>query len=57
MSRPTLEVNAPNRSWTLAGAVGSQRRFVYLMVALLCAGGIWAGFVVAGTANQMPGSK
>jgi multidrug efflux pump subunit AcrB len=28
--------------WTLAGAVASQRRFVYLVVALLCAGGIWA---------------
>ena len=29
-------------SWSLAGAVASQRRFVYLVVALLCAGGIWA---------------
>ncbi|HET7187275.1 MAG TPA: efflux RND transporter permease subunit [Gemmatimonadaceae bacterium] len=29
--------------WTLAGAVASQRRFVYLVVALLCAAGIWAG--------------
>ena len=28
--------------WTLAGAVASQRRFVYLVVALLCAAGIWA---------------
>ena len=34
---------AEHRSgWTLAGAVASQRRFVYLIVALLCAGGIWA---------------
>jgi CzcA family heavy metal efflux pump len=29
-------------SWSLAGAVASQRRFVYLVVALSCAGGIWA---------------
>jgi CzcA family heavy metal efflux pump len=29
-------------SWSLAGAVASQRRFVYLVVALLCAGGVWA---------------
>jgi CzcA family heavy metal efflux pump len=28
--------------WTLAGAVASQRRFVYLVVALLCVAGIWA---------------
>jgi CzcA family heavy metal efflux pump len=28
--------------WTLAGAVAGQRRFVYLVVALLCAAGIWA---------------
>jgi CzcA family heavy metal efflux pump len=27
---------------TLAGAVASQRRFVYLVTALLCAAGIWA---------------
>ena len=33
---------APPRRWSLAGAVASQRRFVYLVVALLCAGGIWA---------------
>ena len=42
MSEPTL--NGPSRDtrWTLAGAVASQRRFVYLVVALLCAAGIWA---------------
>jgi CzcA family heavy metal efflux pump len=34
-------VVAPQR-WSLAGSVASQRRFVYLVVALLCAGGIWA---------------
>jgi multidrug efflux pump subunit AcrB len=28
--------------WSIAGAVASQRRFVYLVTALLCAGGIWA---------------
>jgi multidrug efflux pump subunit AcrB len=28
--------------WSLAGAVASQRRFVYLVIALLCAAGIWA---------------
>jgi multidrug efflux pump subunit AcrB len=33
---------ARRERWTLAGAVASQRRFVYLVVALLCAGGIWA---------------
>ncbi len=33
---------ATDRRWSLAGAVASQRRFVYLAVALLCAGGIYA---------------
>ena len=28
--------------WSLAGAVASQRRFVYLVTGLLCAAGIWA---------------
>ena len=32
----------PDGRWSLAGAVGSQRRFVYLMVVLLCIAGIWA---------------
>jgi len=33
---------APPHRWSLAGAVASQRRFVYMVVALLCAAGIWA---------------
>ena len=33
---------AKDERWTLAGAVASQRRFIYLTVALLCAAGIWA---------------
>ncbi|MDQ2667261.1 MAG: efflux RND transporter permease subunit [Gemmatimonadota bacterium] len=28
--------------WTIAGAVASQRRFVYLVVVLLCVAGIWS---------------
>ncbi len=28
--------------WSLAGAIATQRRFVYLAVALLCAGGVFA---------------
>jgi CzcA family heavy metal efflux pump len=36
VARPTAE------RWTLAGAVAGQRRFVYLVIALLCAAGIWA---------------
>jgi multidrug efflux pump subunit AcrB len=28
--------------WTIAGAVASQRRFVYLAVVLLCVAGIWS---------------
>ena len=39
--RPEL-TPPPRRRWSLAGAVASQRRFVYLVIALLCAGGIWA---------------
>jgi CzcA family heavy metal efflux pump len=35
-------VVAPARRRSLAGAVASQRRFVYLVVALLCAAGVWA---------------
>ena len=33
---------ATTPGWTIAGAVASQRRFVYLVIALLCAGGVWA---------------
>jgi multidrug efflux pump subunit AcrB len=28
--------------WTIAGAVASQRRFVYLVVVMLCVAGIWS---------------
>jgi CzcA family heavy metal efflux pump len=37
-------LDAPTRRgrWTLAGSIASQRRFIYLIVALLCAGGIQA---------------
>jgi CzcA family heavy metal efflux pump len=35
-------VSEPRERWSLAGAVASQRRFVYLVTALLCAGGIWS---------------
>ncbi len=42
MSDSSRESHAAEQRWTLAGAVGSQRRFVYLVVALLCAAGIWA---------------
>jgi multidrug efflux pump subunit AcrB len=31
-----------SQRWSLAAAVERQRRFVYLVVALLCAAGIWA---------------
>jgi CzcA family heavy metal efflux pump len=40
--RPSEAAVAAPRRWSLAGAVASQRRFVYLVVALLCAAGIWA---------------
>ncbi len=33
---------ARTEGWTLAGSVASQRRFVYLVVVLLCAAGAWA---------------
>jgi multidrug efflux pump subunit AcrB len=33
---------ARDERWTLAGAVGSQRRFVYLIVILLCIAGVWS---------------
>jgi multidrug efflux pump subunit AcrB len=42
VSEPTSNERVRDDRWTLAGAVASQRRFVYLAVALLCAGGIWA---------------
>ena len=43
MTGQTSQPNTQPDRWTLAGAVASQRRFVYLVVALLCAAGIWAG--------------
>ena len=42
MSETPSQESVRDQRWSLAGTVGSQRRFVYLMVALLCAGGIWA---------------
>ena len=43
MSEDTApQSNVGKERWTLAGSVASQRRFVYLIVALLCAAGIWA---------------
>jgi CzcA family heavy metal efflux pump len=42
VSAPTQAPPPRSEGWSLAGAVASQRRFVYLVVALLCAGGIWA---------------
>jgi len=41
VSGPASDVERPHR-WSLAGAVASQRRFVYLTVALLCTAGLWA---------------
>jgi len=41
VSEPAGSVERSHR-WSLAGAVASQRRFVYLTVALLCAAGLWA---------------
>ena len=41
MSDPTADI-PPRHRWSLAGAVASQRRFIYLAVALLCAAGLWA---------------
>ena len=42
MSDVPRQEPAGHDRWSLAGAVASQRRFVYLAVALLCAGGVWA---------------
>ena len=39
---PLREGAPPHERWSIAGAVGAQRRFVYLVIALLCAGGILA---------------
>ncbi|MEO6526671.1 MAG: efflux RND transporter permease subunit, partial [Gemmatimonadaceae bacterium] len=40
--RDDTEREPVRRHWSVADAVASQRRFVYLVVALMCAGGIWA---------------
>ena len=42
MSEPTSNERPREERWSLAGAVASQRRFVYLAVVLLCVAGIWA---------------
>ncbi|MEO8621740.1 MAG: efflux RND transporter permease subunit [bacterium] len=39
----TSDVKSRNQdSWSVAGVVGSQRRFVYLAVVLLCIAGVWS---------------
>jgi multidrug efflux pump subunit AcrB len=42
VSEPTSNDRPSEQRWTLAGAVASQRRFVYLVVVLLCVAGVWA---------------
>ena len=42
MSDSLSQEHVRSERWSLAGVVASHRRFVYLVVALLCAGGIWA---------------
>jgi multidrug efflux pump subunit AcrB len=43
VSEPTTVQEPPRKGgWSLAGAVASQRRFVYLVVVLLCTAGVWA---------------
>jgi multidrug efflux pump subunit AcrB len=42
VSEPTLNERPREERWTLAGAVASQRRFVYLTVVLLCVAGVGA---------------
>ncbi|MEO5814356.1 MAG: efflux RND transporter permease subunit, partial [Gemmatimonadaceae bacterium] len=42
MSEPTPKEHSRGDRRTLAGAVASQRRFVYLTVVLLCVAGVWA---------------
>jgi multidrug efflux pump subunit AcrB len=41
VSERAPESNVKREGWSIAGAVASQRRFVYLVIALLCAAGIW----------------
>ncbi len=42
MSDTPVTEQPHKNGWTIAGAVASQRRFVYLMVVLLCVAGIWS---------------
>ena len=42
MSETPVTEPPRKEGWTIAGAVASQRRFVYLVVALLCAAGVWS---------------
>ena len=43
MTTPVIRGGVEKKhGWSLAGAVGSQRRFVYLVVVLLCVAGIWS---------------
>ena len=44
MTVPTEQMSAtePRARWSVAGLVGAQRRFVYLVIALLCAAGVAA---------------
>ncbi len=42
MSEEPVTEQPLKEGWTIAGAVASQRRFVYLAVVLLCVAGIWS---------------
>ena len=42
MSDAPTQERVRDQRWSLAHAVASQRRFVYLMVVLLCVAGVWA---------------
>ena len=42
MSDAPSQERVHDERWSLAGTVASQRRFVYLMVVLLCVAGVWA---------------
>ena len=42
MSEAPAPEQPRTEGWTIAGAVASQRRFVYLVVVLLCVAGVWS---------------
>ena len=42
MSETPVTEQPRKEGWTIAGTVASQRRFVYLVVALLCVAGVWS---------------